>query len=112
MSRPSRRPRRIHAWDNVIVTHWSQTPEQTRLKTDPDWSQVNWPFGDDVADVMTSLDDAHFEVYLDKVGALVQQEASRMPSRRRQQFLRDQQDRLDSYRRSRAHRPTYASRGR
>lgn len=112
MSRRSRRPRRMHAWDNVVVTHWSQTLEQTTLRTDPDWSQVSWPFGDDVADVMTSLDDAHFEIYLDKVGALVQQEASRLPARRRKQFLKDQERRLEGYRQGRRSRKSYGTRGR
>lgn len=102
MARRTRRSRRPHPWDNVVVTHWAQTPEQTPLRSDPDWSKVSWPFGDDIADCMTSLDDAHFEVYVDKVWALIQDEASRMPARRRRPFLADQQRRLDGYRARRA----------
>lgn len=96
-----RRRKRVSPHDNVIVTHWSQSPQQTRLHTDPDPATLNWPFGDDVADVMESLDDAHFQAYCDKVQVLIAREAMRRPPARRRAFLRAQRARLDGYRRQR-----------
>ena len=99
-----RRDRNTHPWDAVVVTHWAQTPDQTRLRSDRDTSRMNWPFAAVVRTATSPLDDAHFEVFVDKVWVLVQDEAGRMPARRRRPFLADQQRRLDRYRDQRTRR--------
>jgi hypothetical protein len=98
MTPTTRRARRSPPWDTVVVTHWAQTPEQTRVRTDAGGPRMGWPFTDGRVLGAPSLDDAHFEVYVDKVWALIQEEAARMPSRRRRPFLAAQQRRLDGYR--------------
>lgn len=101
MNERTRRGRPPHPWDAVIVTHWAQTPDQTQLRACRDTSRMRWPLAGSVRTSTTPLDDAHFEVFVDKVWALVQLEADRMPTRRRQPFLAHQQRRLDEYRRHR-----------
>lgn len=96
------RDRRIHPWDDVLVHHWAQTPEGVPLRSDPQGTRTAWRFGGSVRTCPSPLDDARFEVYVDKVWALIQDEAARMPARRRRPFLADQQRRIDDYRAARA----------
>ena len=83
---------------NVIVTHWNQTPQQTRLRTDPCPSTIDWPFGDDVAEMFETLDDPHFNAYCKAVWTLIEREARRRPAKARARFLREQRQRIDGYR--------------
>ncbi|MCP4917273.1 MAG: alpha/beta hydrolase [Proteobacteria bacterium] len=76
--------------DNVIVTDWRQSPQATRLRTDPDPSSIDWPFGDDVAEVFEMLDDRHFKAYCTAVWRLIEREARRRPAATRERFLRTQ----------------------
>lgn len=96
-----RKKRRVRPSDNVIVRHWSQTPQQTRLRTDPCPSTINWPFGDDVAEVFETLDDAHFKAYCAEVRRQVRAHARTLPADRRDRFLREQEVRLAGYARDR-----------
>lgn len=93
------RNKTVRPAQNVIVTDWRQTPQQTRLRTDPCPSTINWPFGDDVAELFESLDAAHFEAYCTAVWRLVEAEARRRPRSERARFLREQRRRLEGYRR-------------
>ena len=88
MARRKHRSRRSPR-GNVIVTSAWQTPAQTRLRTDPDWSRVSWPFGDDIADIMTSLDSAHMDAWEAKVRELARQESRSLPPGRRARWLKE-----------------------
>ena len=89
---------RIRPSDNVIVRHWSQTPQQTRLRTDPCPSTIRWPFGDDVAEVFETLDDAHFEAYVSEVRSQCRAHARTLSPEASARFLREQEARIAGYR--------------
>ncbi len=87
--------------ENVIVTRWDQTPQQTRLRSDP--APISWPFGDDVAEVFETLDDAHFEAYCNAVERLCEAHARNLPRQQRGRFMAEQHQRIDGYRRARGY---------
>lgn len=92
-----RKKRRVRPSANVVVRHWSQTPQETRLRTDPCPSTIHWPFGDDVAEVFETLDDAHFRAYCREVRRQVRAHARGLPPEQRARFLREQEARLAGY---------------
>jgi hypothetical protein len=74
---------------NIVVTSAWQTPAQTTLRSDPDWETVSWPFGDDLAEVMTSLDAEHLDAWEAKVRDLAREESRRLPPGRRVRWLKE-----------------------
>ncbi len=87
MSRSPKRRSAPSARQNVIVHSAWQLPAETRLRTDPDWSRISWPFGDDVADVMTTLDPSHLRAWEAAVRACARHEAQKLPVDRRAAFF-------------------------
>lgn len=86
-----------------MILRWDTPPDQVRLKTDAEVS-ISWPFGDDVAEVMSTLNDEYFEVFLDKAWSLCREHATAMSPSRRKAFLDEQRKRLDGYRDARRRR--------
>ncbi len=89
---------RIPPSENVIVRHWSQTPQQTRLRTDPCPSTIRWPFGEDVAEAFETLDDAHFEAYVHEVRSQCRAQARSLSPQASARFLCEQEARIAGYR--------------
>lgn len=83
----ARKRQQRHPADNVVVRHSRQTPQQTRLRSDPCPSTVSWPFGDDVAEVFETLDAAHFRAWRAASRAQARLEARRLPVAQRAGFL-------------------------
>lgn len=95
----SPKKKRVRPWDNIIM-EWNTPPSRVRLHTDSQVS-ISWPFGDDVADMMSSLDDKYFKVFMKKAWALCQEEAKKRPESQRATFLANQRARLDAYKEER-----------
>lgn len=82
--------------DNLTVLRWDQRPSEVTLKTDR--NAAHWPFGDDAAEVMHSLNAVYTEEFIRQARVLCEEHAKTLPDAEREDWLAAQEERLASYR--------------